>query len=360
MRNSEVSRHFFSPFSLEIDKMEHLVLINFEKDTDEYYNVFELQQAVGHDNIKRFLVIAYRKDGKADIYHQPEYPFASQSSILNDVSFFEVPMDDLQFRIDPDEIFLKFSFTDKLGRQILVELNEKSRSKKEPFFLLAPVGVVSKKPTVLPVYSLYEMSFTQRKHTRISINIDNKSHKPDKFFLPIDGARNYFSRYSLDTFNVDLNRNFEGILNPVITEYPDKAYQNGVHYELASNNGSFEICRIKTQNVKHELSIDFTPHFPDITNLADLITLNGEFRITTDHTKGNLSGNYIVNREANLVTIKLHPKNGWQPNETRFLLRLLYKMVKIFRDWPASYVWEAQINLDNPTEPYMKSSWKRV
>jgi hypothetical protein len=68
----------------------------------------------------------------------------------------------------------------------------------------------------------------------------------------------------------------------------------------------------------------------------------------------------MVNRVANLVNIKLHPKNGWQPNETRFLLRLLYKMVKIFRDWPASYVWEAQINLDNPTEPYMKSSWKRV
>ncbi len=360
MGNLEVSRHFFSPFSLEIDKMEHLILINFEKDADKYYNVFELQQAVCQDNTKRFLVIAYRKDGKADIYHQPEYPFASQSSILNDVSFFEVPMDDLQFRINADELFFKFSFTDKFGRQILVELNEKNRSKKEPFFLLAPVGEVSKIPTVLPVYSLYEMSFTQRKHTRISIKIDNKSHKPDKFILPIDGARNYFSRYSLDTFNVDLNRNFDGRLIPVIPEYPDKANQNGVHYELACNNDNYEICRIKTQNSKHELSIDFTPPFPDVTHLADMTTLNGEFRITTDHTKGNLRGNYMAKREANLVTTTLHPNNGWQPNETRLLLRLLYKMVNIFRNWPASYVWEAQINLDNPTEPYMQSSWKRV
>ena len=37
--------HFYSPFSLSIDNMEHLILINFEKNPDKYYNTFELQQA---------------------------------------------------------------------------------------------------------------------------------------------------------------------------------------------------------------------------------------------------------------------------------------------------------------------------
>jgi len=43
-RNSDGS--FFSPFSMSIDDMEHLILINFEKDPDKYYNTFELQKAV--------------------------------------------------------------------------------------------------------------------------------------------------------------------------------------------------------------------------------------------------------------------------------------------------------------------------
>lgn len=37
---------FYPPFSLSIDAMEHLILINFEKDPDKYYNTFELQKAV--------------------------------------------------------------------------------------------------------------------------------------------------------------------------------------------------------------------------------------------------------------------------------------------------------------------------
>jgi len=78
---------FYSPFSLSVDDMEHLILVNFEKDPDEFYHTFELQQARDDNGRKILLVIAYRNDGGADVYHQPGYPFASQASLLNDAGF---------------------------------------------------------------------------------------------------------------------------------------------------------------------------------------------------------------------------------------------------------------------------------
>jgi hypothetical protein len=73
---------FFSPFSLSIDAMGHLILVNFEKDPDEFYNTFELQQARDINGERSYLVIAYRKDGSSDVYHQSSFPFGSQANIL--------------------------------------------------------------------------------------------------------------------------------------------------------------------------------------------------------------------------------------------------------------------------------------
>ena len=47
---------------------------------------------------------------------------------------------------------------------------------KKPFFLLAPVGVISKTPVSLPFYSLYRMSFIRKNHAVIEIDIDKVAH----------------------------------------------------------------------------------------------------------------------------------------------------------------------------------------
>jgi len=59
------------PFRIDIDPMEKLLLINFEKDPDPLYVGFEPQ--VFDDDIhgKGHSVIAWRVDGRVDVYHQP-------------------------------------------------------------------------------------------------------------------------------------------------------------------------------------------------------------------------------------------------------------------------------------------------
>jgi len=356
---SNPSGKFFSPFNLIIDDMERLILVNFEKDPDEHYNILEFQQACDKNEKRSFLVIAYRNDGAADVYHQADYPFASQASILNDVKFFVSPLENAKFEIKPDSLEVYFSFQDKMGREIKVKVNELRREKKQPFSLLAPVGVISRNPTSLPVYSLNEMSFTNQKHTQIDIEINNRKHKPDAFPLPLDFSKNYFTRYSADTFNVDWNRNYDGPLNPLFP-INNKAEAQGTTYELINNNGHYEIKCMSTKNKEHNLDINFSPPIPDIACLKEDFSSDGNFTITTDKTPGTLSGVYFLKRLGDEISIKIHPKYGWQPNERRLILKFLFLFIKVFKQWPKSYVWNAKIKLDSSNLPMMKSSWKRI
>lgn len=351
---------FYTPFSLDIDEMEHLILINFEKDPDEYYNTFELQEACDKAGREWLLVIAYRNDGGADVYHQPGYPLASQDSLLNDVNFTVCHLEGARFEVDDDRLDVFFAFTDRYGRNINVKVKENRKPRKKPFFLLAPIGTLAKQPKSFPVYSLYGMSFAKRKHTNIEIQIDEASHKPDTFPLPVDWAKNYFSRYSPDTFNVDWNKNFQGQLLPLFPGEDGKTENGNVSYELVNNGGHHEIRRMSTTNNKHTINIEFLPPVPDIVCLRDGLKIAGYYIITTDEAAGSVRGEYHATCRGNETEISLHPNQGWIPNEKRLILRLLFIIVKVFKDWPKSYEWNAVIKSGYTKNPFMNSSWKRI
>ncbi len=350
---------FISPFSFTMDPMEKLILINFEKDSDTFYNVFELQQAIDKEGKKKFLVVAYRKDGATDVYHQSNFPFASQSTILNDVEFIERDMATTKFDLFSDHLNLYFDFTDKYGREISVSLFENKLDKKNPFFLLAPIGVVSKHPDSFPIYSLYEMAFVKQKNAELKIEIDKEQHKPDTFPIPIENAKNFFTRYSADAFNVDLNKKFEGELLPLVpTNYIIE--EKGITYQLIDNEGHYEIKKMSATQKRHQINIDFVPPIPDIISIKEKIENIGSFTISTDKNRGIIKGDYSILKQDKDIEMILRPIGGWQPNEKRWILKFLFLVIKIFKDWPKSYIWKASIKNENPDKVIMKSCWERI
>ncbi|MCE5345097.1 MAG: hypothetical protein LLG13_02250 [Bacteroidales bacterium] len=351
---------FYPLFSMSIDEMEHLILINFEKNPDKYYNTFELQQASDKTGRKWLLVIAYRNDGGADVYHQSGYPLASQDSLLNDVNFTISPLEEAKFEINAKRMDVFFTFKDRYGREIRVVVTENRKPHKKPFFLIAPIGTVAKQPNSFPVYSLYGMSFAKRKHTDIEIRIDTERHNPDTFPFPIDSAKNYFTRYSADTFNVDWNKNFEGQLQPLFPGEVSRTEYGNVIYELANNGGHQEIKGMSAKNNKHQININFSPPVPDISCLRDDLKIEGEFMITTDGSTGFISGEYHIKSRGNEIEISINPAKGWVPNEKRLFLKLMFMIVKVFKNWPKSYLWHANIIFDATNHPVMKSCWKRI
>jgi len=349
-----------SPFGFKIDPMEQLILVNFEKDPDKLYNILEFQKASDKNGNKYLLAIAYRIDGKTDVFYQEGFPFGAQESILNNVSFYERPLENAKFEINPDHITVYFNFEDPMGREIKVQVNESKTQNKKPFFLLAPVGANSKSPTSLPVYSLYEMSFAKQKYTDIVIEIDNIKHKPDTFPIPIECSKNYLTRYSADTFNVDWNTNFTGKLYPLIPSINNTVSDKGINYELDKKNNHYEIKCIHASNHKHKINVKFCPAIPDIICLKQGIELDGNFSITTDNAKGNIKGYYRIEKKENDICLEIKSNKGWTPNEKRWILKILFYFVKVFQEWPKTYLWNAKISLNDTTNLYMHSEWKRI
>jgi hypothetical protein len=157
----------YSPFNLSIDDMKKLILINFEKDPDELYNTFELQESADRNGASRLLVIAYG-NGFTDIYHQPLFPFASQKSVLNNPTFFERTMEGAKFEIKNNILEICFNFQDKNGREIIVRLTETRLNRKNLFSCL-PLLVRIPKIRTLSRYTLYTICHSQSKSIPILV-----------------------------------------------------------------------------------------------------------------------------------------------------------------------------------------------
>lgn len=353
---------FYSPFNTSVGRMSHLLLINFEKDPDELYNIFELQEAIDDNGRNAFLVMAYCIDGTIDIYHQPSYPVCSEMTAesLECVTCFERPLADAKFAASTDYLVAGFSFEDKKGRKISVEVRESKRARKRPFFLMAPEGVVSRNPITSSIFTLYEMEFANRKHTEINILIDGVKRSPDKFPLPIKWTYNYYTRYSTNTFSVDWNNDVSGKMMSLVPGKCNLVMDDDVIYKLVDNDGHIEIRTIYTDNGVNMFGPTFYPPIPELACLKDNVTLNGKAKTGTDKSIGIIYGDYTIEKRGNTVKIRLIPNKGWRPKRKRWLLSLIYKFVKVLKEWPKGHEWTATITFDESNHPIMQSKWEKV
>jgi hypothetical protein len=353
--------HMYSPFSLKISPMERLFLINFEKDPDEVYIGFEPQWFNDASYGTGLRIIAWRKDGYIDVYQQPGLTKENRIDVAAKglADTIVCPMTNARFNVTKRGVDVAFAFEDKNGRKVEVEIVEKSNKATNPFSLLAPVGSSSANPSSLPVYFMFDFYFVRQKNTEVKISIDNKNHKADTFPFPLNGYRVYFMRYSADTFLVDWCPEHSQALEPLRVE-GEKIYgPKDTLYELSDHN-SPAFVRISSSRKGHSFVADFHPPFPEITNIADNTSLNGEFILGSDESTGVVRGTYEVKRSGEEVEVSLNPSGGWVPCPNTLFLKFLFKVAKIFRHWPKTYLWTAKIKLSEDSQPTMESRWTRI
>ncbi len=336
--------------------MQRLLLINFEKDPDEIYHGLEPQWFDDPAFGRGLRIIAWRKDGYVDVYQQPELPkeddFNVASKGLADLIL--DPMPGAYLDVSEKGVDVSFAFTDKTGREIEVKIVEKNPRPTRPFTLLAPVGSSSENPSSLPVYLLYRFDFVRRSRTEVKISVNGRIHKPDTFPFPLNRSRVYYMRYSDDTFLVDWCPAYTGPLQPYSADNPE-----GISMNYDESGGA--IKSVSAGNRQHSISVNFIPPFPEINGLQDKTDLQGQFMIRANgEAAGKISGTYHVCREGDEIQVKMHPGGGWEPKpDTRFL-KFLFKVVRLFRDWPKTYHWTANIKLRPGETPFMESRWSRA
>lgn len=352
----------YSPFNFKLEPMERLIIFGIENDPDEIYTTFESQ--IFDDNIygKGMRILATRNDGYVDVYYQPGLIFNSND--FNQVGkglrdLIERPMKNARYEITSEGVDLFCTFEDKTGRQIEIKIKENNKKTPKPFNVLAPLGAGTYKPDALPLFMLYDIDFIRRTGTEIQITIAGREHKVDKIPLLVDGSKIYYIRYSIDPFLVKWNVAGLETLYPLELSGKLQIQDKDTTYDLIDNKGHYEIKQMSIANEKHSLTVYFKPAVPDIVCIHDGASLKGKITIASEKTTGTVSGEYELSRYGSKIKMKVHPNGGWKPNEPKWSMKLLYVAIPMFKNWTKTYIWTAEIELNEKGQPTMNSEWKR-
>ena len=355
-------REIINPFEIAIEPMERLLLINIENDPDRLYVGFEPQIFDDEKTGTGMLVIAWRVDGKVDVYHQPSlsldpagYDIAGKG-LENMVS---CELHDAYFEVTEHGAQASVTFEDIEGRLIELRLTEQSTRTRKPFGLLAPMGIAAENPSAMPLILLRDFYFVRRNNTELSVKIDGRNHTPDTLPLPIDFTRMTFARYSPDPMISKLNPAFDGLLS-AISFNNDLILKHDDHYiELSLIRDLPEIRSISRSHKQHTLSLVFDPAFPNL-NAFKGEKAEGRFEISGDPSTGFIRGEYSVILSGDLLTIEMIPSGGWIPNADKLSLRFLYSVQSMFKEWPKTYRWKAELIQVSESGFNMKSDWERI
>lgn len=359
---AQIQHKIINPFRIDIDPMERLMLVNFEKDPDTLYVGFEPQVFEDEINGTGHLVIGWRVDGKVDVYHQPglklnpeKYDIAGKGL----ANMLEREMPGAYFEIKEQGVRAYYEFSDIYYRRVRISISESNPRKRKPFGLLAPMGDAAEKPSALPLVILHDFYFVRSKHSEISIVIGNRLHHHDMLPIRMDGIKMTFVRYSPDLYVANVNPAFEGELEHIHVASGCNAMNEESHIEVCMETGLPAITRLQQRHREHVLDMSFEPAFPEIASMKSNSEASGVFEIAGHPSTGRIGGTYTVKKSDFETRITMIPSKGWIPKPDRFSLRFLYRAAKVFRNWPRTYIWEATI-IEDDDSYYMRSGWKRT
>jgi hypothetical protein len=362
-----------SPFHLDIDPMEGLLLVNFEGDPDRIYLGLEPQAFDDPIHGRGLLVLGWRVDGRVDVFHDPELRLDPETYGIAGKGLHrmeERSFAGARFELGPAGVQVDLRFQDLEGREVRLLVRESDTRPRRPFGLLAPMGSAASDPPALPLVYVHDFYFVRRAGSEVRIEIDGRTHRGDPIPLLLDGTWVHFLRYSPDPFIVTWNPAVEGI--PELLEVctgaaPERfhAEARGVRYDLSANGGFHEIRRMSRREGAHEVVVEFAPAFPHLLALRDGIHVSGEFRISAHPTVGTVAGRWRVTRQGRELHMEAIPSGGWTPGEVPRVVRILFRAVSLFRTWPTTYHWQGTLRLPPEGEEEeallsFESAWKRT
>ena len=350
-----------NPFRFHIDPMVRLLLIDLTGDLDRVYRGFEPQVFDDTVHGRGVIVLGWRRDGRVDVFHQPDVRVDPATySIVGDGLHRVVarPLAGARYTIGPAGVDADLGFDDLEGRRIELRIVERSDRPAGRFGLLAPMGDVASQPHAMPLVLLRNFGFVRRAGSEVHIAIDGRRHAIGHLPLPIDGQRRYMLRYAEGPLVVTVNPAHGGPLTPV-SAGEVTVDDAGDRLTLAAGAGHRGIARIERRGGDQFVRWAFDPPFPNSSDLRPGAELSGRFTIDSDPRVGRVTGDYRVQREGDAVQVRLVPSGGWHPNERRWSVRFIYLVAPVFRRWPKTYVWDAEIDLAASPEPTMRSAWTR-
>lgn len=324
------------PFDLTVDPIASFV--NFELADDPTYDGLELQwfdDALHGTGMLAFL--SRRADRKVDYYYQPGLTLDHVSYVIGagTGSWLVTNFAAARLEISSDGIDVQVEFVDSDGRLIEVRVDDRDGRRRRRAHLLAPVSAGIERPNALLLVWLRGFDLV-RASGQAAIRIGGR----DASIGRLPGAalhRRRLIKYGAPLCAVQLNRNHSGPLH-------DGASTASVDTLVVTQAG-------------HTARLALDPALPDLSALPDGATADGAWRIEVDGA-ALTGGRWRASRDGQDVRIGMDVDQRWKPHSLPLLMRVVTRVLPVFRQWPTTYRWRATIRL-GPV-PSMASAWERT
>lgn len=334
------------PLSLTVDELR--CMLNFELADDPVYDGGELQWF--DDEVHGTGMLAFlsrRADRRVDYYPQrglrldrTGYRIGGGTGAWTDTDF-----DVARLAVTDDGVDAEVQFTDVDGRAIEIRVDDRDGRRRRRAGLLAPVSAGIDQPTSLLLVWMPRFDLVRITGTPPVVRIDGRDAATGR--LP--GARlhrRHLIKYAAPVVAVELNSTHDGSL-PVTA--------SGGRVEITENpSRGASIC---AEQAGHRARVVLDPVLPDVTTLIDGGAEEGRWHVEVDGLRLT-GGSWSARRTRERVDIGFDVDERWEPGRLPWLMRLVTTAVPVFRRWPTTYRWRAQVQLE-PTLT-MSSRWERT
>ncbi|HSJ34388.1 MAG TPA: hypothetical protein VLB85_04985, partial [Acidimicrobiia bacterium] len=255
-----------------------------------------------------------------------------------------------QLEIRSDGAAADARFTDVDGRRVEVSVDDRTAGKRRSAAdLLAPVSSGIDQPTSLMLVYLHGFDLLRHSGEPPTIRIDGRRVStgtlPGSFI-----HRRHLIKTASPLTVATICHNRSGPLLTVEPQAPGSV--------LVDDAGTGIVGVTSTQGPARAC-MSFTPPLPPLGQLDENRALHGEWKVDVD---GDLitGGVWRALRRDGRVELTLDVTRKWAPaRRLPALMKLVTTLIPVFRRWPTTYRWTADIDL-HKDPPTMTSIWERV
>jgi hypothetical protein len=338
------------PFSLRVDEVARM--LNFELADHPVYDGAEVQWFDDDTHGTGMLVFLSRRDtGLVDYYLQPGLRVTRSTYALGAGigHWTEIDFDAARLQVTDLGVDAEVRFTDVEGRSIELRVDDRGRRPRRPAGLLAPVSAGIERPASLLLVWMPRFDLIRVAGRDPVVRIDGVDVSTGR--LPGRSLhRRHLIKYAAPVVTVEINPQ-ENDTSGTAARPPRL---DGIGDPRHDRTGVREIV---AEHRAHQARLVLDPPLPDLARLGDGSSASGRWHVEVDRTRLT-GGAWSTARTDEVVTVAMDVDERWQPGRLPWLMRLVTSVVPVFRRWPTTYRWRAEVRLGG--RPTLRGRWERT
>lgn len=335
------------PFSLRVDEIAGM--LNCELAGHPVYDGIELQRFDDAVHGSGLLVFLGRRDsGRIDFYVERGLRVDRDSYAIGGGigSWNETVFDADRLVFADDGVSAEVRFIDVDGRTVEVSVDDRDGRRRRRGGLLAPVGATTVHPRSLLLVWMPAFDLVRRRGAAPVVRIDGE--QVDIGALPGGWLhRRHLVKVAAPVVTVELNRT-EGDVPADLTSHAGQE----VRFDAAGR-----LADVAAIHAGHTARLVCEPGLPDLAALPEGGHVQGRWHVAVDAARLT-GGVWSARRAGAQVTLALDVDERWRPGRLPWLMRLVTTVVPVFRRWPTTYRWRADLRLG--AQPTMAARWERT